>query len=515
MRRAAAFLLLSLLVVGFWLLVGAPRPLPAESPAVRERLACLSYAPFEQGQSPFTEGLVIPPEQIERQVQQLAQFTRCLRSYSVGQGLDALPAAAERAGLTVLLGIWLGRDAVANEREIARALELAAQYPATIEALVVGNEVLLRKEMTFEQLAALLDRVRAASALPITYADVWENWAATPELARHVDFSTIHILPYWEDEPVAIDGAVEHVAAVRRAMERHLPGVDILIGETGWPAVGRQRQGAAPSRLNQANYLYAVLDLFHREGWRYNLIEAFDQDWKRLLEGTVGGHWGLFDGRLERKFVWGGELSDHPIGLLWIVGLAIALAVLAIAPDWRGFALAAVTGLAVPWWLEQAPLISLDAADWLRAALATLLGLALPPLAALALRRDLSRPTLASLLGPVRRPAGWLAWSLGIGLVLGLALALPWALGLVFDPRYRDFPTAALAPALAGLAVLPRPAAAGHPEAAFAAALAVSAAVTCVNEGLENVQSLAWCLTLAIFAARLWPSRGPARGAPA
>ena len=73
------------------------------------------------------------------------------------------------------------------------------------------------------------------------------------------------------------------------------PGKEILIGETGWPSQGRMREGALPSRTNQARVVSEILDTAKREGFRVNLIEAYDQPWKRQLEGTVGGYWGLFD----------------------------------------------------------------------------------------------------------------------------------------------------------------------------------------------------------------------------
>ena len=82
------------------------------------------------------------------------------------------------------------------------------------------------------------------------------------------------------------------------------PGKEILIGETGWPSAGRMREGALPSRTNQARVVSEILDLAKREGFRVNLIEAYDQPWKRQLEGTVGGYWGLFDAGQAR-----GEIS--------------------------------------------------------------------------------------------------------------------------------------------------------------------------------------------------------------
>src|SRR5690606_16488223 len=91
---------------------------------------------------------------------------------------------------------------------------------------------------------------------------------------------------------------------------------------------GRMREGALPSRVNQARVLHEVLAAEARAGTRVNVIEAFDQPWKRQLEGTVGGHWGLFDAATRApKFVWGEPVSDHP----WWRWQALAGALLALA----------------------------------------------------------------------------------------------------------------------------------------------------------------------------------------
>ena len=74
------------------------------------------------------------------------------------------------------------------------------------------------------------------------------------------------------------------------------PGKEILIGETGWPSHGRMREGALPSRINQARFVSEILDRAGRDNFRVNLFEAYDEPWKRRWEGTVGGYWGLLDG---------------------------------------------------------------------------------------------------------------------------------------------------------------------------------------------------------------------------
>ena len=77
--------------------------------------------------------------------------------------------------------------------------------------------------------------------MPVTYADVWEFWLRNRELAAAADFITIHILPYWEDEPIPAHAAGAHVDAIRQQVAAAFPGRDILIGEVGWPSQGRMR----------------------------------------------------------------------------------------------------------------------------------------------------------------------------------------------------------------------------------------------------------------------------------
>ena len=225
-----------------------------------------------------------------------------MRTYSVDQGLDAVPRLARKHGLRVLLGIWIGRDAAENEREIAHALEVLQRDGDVVDGVIVGNEVLLRREQPVAALRAYIERVRAATPIPVTYADVWEFWLRNPGLAEAVSFVTVHMLPYWEDDPQPIGRAVDHVVRVHERVRAAFPGKAILVGEVGWPSAGRRRETAVPSVANQARFVREFADAAARHGLRYNVIEAFDQPWKRRLEGTVGGTWGLLDAEGQPKF---------------------------------------------------------------------------------------------------------------------------------------------------------------------------------------------------------------------
>ncbi|MGZ9106866.1 MAG: glycoside hydrolase family 17 protein, partial [Rhodoplanes sp.] len=247
-----AYLLALLPTLAFWWWQARPVDV-ADAPS--SRVPCVSYAPYQGSQTPFDESLVIPPAQIERDLRSLADVTGCVRTYSVKQGLEEVPRIANAIGMKVMLGAWIGGERDKNEQQLAIATELARRYPETVKTVIVGNEVLLRREQPPAQLAAMIRRVREAVNVPVTYADVWEFWRKHPEVAEAVDFVTIHILPYWEDEPLAVADAIPHVEELSRRMGAEFPGKAVFVGEAGWPSAGRMREGARPSRVNQARFV--------------------------------------------------------------------------------------------------------------------------------------------------------------------------------------------------------------------------------------------------------------------
>ena len=297
------------------------------------KLLCVSYAPFRDAQTPLVPTTQIPPEQIAQDLEQLAKISNCVRTYSIENGLDRVPELAAKVGLKVIQGIWLGSNRLKNLAQISTAVALAKEYPGVITSLVVGNEVLLRGEMTTSDLAATIRSVKAQVTVPVTYADVWEYWLRNREIYEAVDFVTIHILPYWEDFPIRAKYAAAHVDAIRKRMAVAFPAKEILVGETGWPSAGRMRDAALPSRTNQARVVSEILDLAKNENFRVNLIEAYDQPWKRQLEGTVGGYWGLIDSvQRALKYPPGEPISNYPFWKLQMAsGMAMSILVFGAA----------------------------------------------------------------------------------------------------------------------------------------------------------------------------------------
>ncbi|MGD9921560.1 MAG: beta-(1-6) glucans synthase [Pseudorhodoplanes sp.] len=511
-----------------WWWLGRPVAMPAAGSA-GEMLQCVSYAPFRGDQSPLRDGTYISAAQIEDDLVRLKAVTDCVRTYSIEHGLDQVPEIARRVGLKVIQGLWLSSQADKNREQIETGTRLAKQFPDVIQSLVVGNEVLLRGELSAENVAGFLREVKGrVGGVPVTYADVWEFWLRHRDLATAVDFVTIHILPYWEDFPIAAGNAAAHVESIRERMAAAFPGKDILIGETGWPSAGRMREAALPSRINQALVVQEVLAIAKNKGYRVNVIEAFDQPWKRRLEGTVGGYWGLFDDATRRaKFEWGRPVSNHPFWR-WQAAGGIAFAALIVAVALRSrttnftllrwaaiAAIALASGITIGWAAEMMLYESLGVGGWLRS-VALLAAAALMPLAAAAVLMRGERlasfsDVLAGRGGAASSRSGWLAGALVVGVTV---LAIQVALGLVFDPRYKDFPFAPLtAPivsiALVALASSSSDSEAGLAERVAAATLALSGLYILFNESFANWQSVWLCALLFALSISLVRFRWP------
>jgi exo-beta-1,3-glucanase (GH17 family) len=497
-------------------------------PMVAERFNSVSFAPFREGQSPLRD--IFPTAaQVEEDIALIAPRVRAIRSYASLEGNYETAEIAGRHGVKMWKGAWLGRDLRQNDREIAALIATANRHPEVVERVVVGNEVLLRRDLPVEELARQIDRVKAAVRQPVTYADVWEFWAQFPELAKHVDIVTIHILPYWEDEPLGVDVAMAHVRDVYRRIKAMFPDKPIAIGEIGWPSAGRWREAATPSRVEQAVFLRRFIQLSQEEGFDYNLIEAFDQVWKYRNEGTVGAAWGLWTADREPKFDLSGPVRENP-WWAWYAGAALLLggAMFAAAArtwpaaaGWKLALLSAALGNALAYAFCGGWPYAFD--EHLKLAFGVnLLGQAL--LAALLLRRAGARLS-GSPIEPARNGAqasanirsifrgrfrfrDWRAFAFEDLLFLFLFTAAVLQMMLLFDPRYRDFPFPTFAVPLVAVIArallrdLPRRGG-GWAEWLVGGVLVVCAAASAILEGPHNLQALGW--TVCAFGLALPP----------
>jgi exo-beta-1,3-glucanase (GH17 family) len=522
-----SFGLTAIAIVAAWWWLGSTMPLPPSVLAPGEKLTCVSYAPFRGAQDPLVEGTRVSAEQIDEDLALLAKYTNCIRTYSVDDGRDDVLKSARRYGLKVMHGVWVSGDPERTRRQVEASIAYAKDYPDVIIAIVVGNEVLLRGEMTAANLIAVIREIKAHVAMPVTYADVWEFWLRYPDVQSAVDFVTIHVLPYWEDFPIPASRAAAHLVAIRNKVAAAFPGKEIVIGEYGWPSAGRMREDARPSPYDQARAILDALAVAKTENIRVNIIEAFDQPWKRALEGAVGGYWGIIDRATgEPKFSFtGGFISNHPDWPLQaLAGIVLAVVTFGAAiaggrgkefPAYRWAqigALALVPAVLVGWTIETVLVESFSPGSWMRSLAFAAVSALAPVVCAAGLAAGRRIPAFALLIGGQRGRADILDWLLGGTLIALMLVAVEGALGLVFDPRYRDIPFAPLTAAMVPFLILliatrrldgTRAAA----ESVAGGAVALSAGYILFNETLANWQSVWFCAGLLGLAAILLSAR--------
>ncbi|OAI09004.1 exo-beta-1,3-glucanase [Methylomonas methanica] len=307
------------------------RPQDAGVDVPSGKLRSLSFAPYREGFSPIEEKFPLP-EHIDADLDLIADKTHAIRTYSILGGMQPTPEFARKHGVEMIQGGWLGDGHASNKKEIAALIESVNANPDVVKRVLVGNEVLLRKDMDVDKLIGYIRQVKQAVKQPVSYADVWSIYLKYPQLMQEVDFITVHILPYWEDEPVAIEDAAGHVEKIVKQIEdkAHSMGLNkpILIGESGWPAAGRQRGQAVPSVVNETRFIRSLIEVVNRHGLDYNIVEAFNQPWKSHNEGVVGANWGLLTIDREPVFPLTGPVYENPDWLLhfaWATGLWLLL----------------------------------------------------------------------------------------------------------------------------------------------------------------------------------------------
>jgi exo-beta-1,3-glucanase (GH17 family)/cellulose synthase/poly-beta-1,6-N-acetylglucosamine synthase-like glycosyltransferase len=312
--------LIALLTVAAWALLNRP----AEEPPWPNRIQGFSFAPMRAHNDPAYKDFPTV-EEIDEDLALLQGTVHAVRTYTVESTLAAIPRLAAARGLNVTLGAWIGSDSDANEIELARLGEILSKGYRNLVRVMVGNEAILREDVSVAELTAYLDRVRKMTWLPVSTAEPWHVWLKHPELADHVDFITVHLLPYWEGVPVdqALDYAVSRFNDVKKAF----PNKEVIIGEVGWPSNGRRNRGAEASLTNQTRFLRRFLAHAEQAGYVYYVMEAFDQTWKTRIEGATGAYWGVYNTDREPKFVFTQPVVRIPH---WqeLAGLSVVMAIL-------------------------------------------------------------------------------------------------------------------------------------------------------------------------------------------
>ncbi|HEY4749331.1 MAG TPA: glycosyltransferase [Steroidobacteraceae bacterium] len=300
---------------------------PTREPPWPARIEGFAFSPFRANEDP-THGQMPTDAQIDSDLKLLEGKVSAVRTYSVEQSLADIPELADKHDLNVALGAWIDAHRDKNEEQLKTVIDLANNHQNVVR-VIIGNEVLFRGDLPIAELEKYLDRARAAIGPPVGTAETWHTWLAYPELAQHVDFIGVHLLPYWEG--VSVEEAVDYSFAQYRRLQQAFPRKPIVVAEIGWPSRGRTRESAVASDSNEALFLRRFLHRADKEEMVYYVMEAFDQPWKAYLEGAVGSYWGVYDVNRRPKFAFTAPIVRVPEWhILAAVSVAVALAVLGL-----------------------------------------------------------------------------------------------------------------------------------------------------------------------------------------
>ncbi len=257
----------------------------------------LSFSPYVQGQGPGTQ---LGAEQIQTRLAIIKPHVNWIRSFSCTEGNELIPEIARKNGLKTMVGAWLGDDKGKNELEINNAIEVAkAGY---VDILAVGNEVLLRGDLTEDELLEYMYRVKqAVPAVEMGYVDAYFEFVDHPRITEACDVILANCYPFWEECPA--DHALLYMKDMYQRVSRVANGRHVIVSETGWPNVGTAEGGAVPSLENAMRYLINTCKWAEEDGVEVFYFSSFDEAWKVDAEGDVGAYWGLWDKDGKPKYV--------------------------------------------------------------------------------------------------------------------------------------------------------------------------------------------------------------------
>jgi len=95
LRTPLALFFISLgVVAAVWWWLAMPVTLVRAPIDPAAKLECVSYAPFRGDQTPHNPDLIVGPGQIAEDLGELAKISKCIRTYSIDNGLDKVPELA-------------------------------------------------------------------------------------------------------------------------------------------------------------------------------------------------------------------------------------------------------------------------------------------------------------------------------------------------------------------------------------------------------------------------------------
>jgi len=249
----------------------------------------LSFSPYVEGQGP---GTVIEEAQIRERLAVIEPHVRWIRTFSCTDGHELIPAIAREKNLKTMVGIWLDDDREHNELELENAIRVAKE--GHVDILAVGNEVLLRGDLSEDELLDYMRRAKeGAPGVEVGYVDAYFEFVDHPRITDACDVLLANCYPFWEGCPA--EHALLYMKDMYQRVSSVANGKRVIVSETGWPNIGTAEGAAVPSFENAVKYFVDTCRWSEEENIEVFYFSSFDESWKVGAEGDVGAYWGLWD----------------------------------------------------------------------------------------------------------------------------------------------------------------------------------------------------------------------------
>lgn len=254
------------------------------------------FSPYVEGQN---IGDQLSKEQIDRRMTIVARYSKWIRSFSCTDGNEYIPVSARAHGLKTMAGAWIDSDKATNRKEIDALIQLAkAGY---VDVAVVGNEVLLRGDLTESDMVHYIQEVKAALPhIPVGYVDAYYQFKEYPSLVEACDVILVNCYPFWEGTD--IQQATSHLHEMHAFTKNIAKGKKVIVTETGWPDNGTNNHAAVPTEENAMGYFINTHRWAEKEKVDIFYFSSFDESWKVRHEGDVGQSWGIWDKNEKLKY---------------------------------------------------------------------------------------------------------------------------------------------------------------------------------------------------------------------
>ena len=256
----------------------------------------MCFSPYMEGQDTSD---TLSEKQIIRRINIIKPYTKWVRSFSCTNGNEHIPKVAKDNNLKTMVGASIGANMIQNGNEIKKLIELGkAGY---VDIAVVGNEVLLREELSEQDILDYISKVkRALPNIPVAYVDSYYIFNENPSLIDICDVILINCYPFWEGSDIEISPS--YLRHMYKLIEDKANGKPVVISETGWPSDGESTEDAVPSDLNAMKYFINVNHWANQEDIKLFYFSSFDESWKIHHEGDVGQRWGIWNEKEKLKF---------------------------------------------------------------------------------------------------------------------------------------------------------------------------------------------------------------------